>query len=156
MLPPNASIDAHIYFYQLQRLNQDLRNRTALVNLKRVMFHQENTWPHTARITSQKIEKFGLEKVPHSSYSFDLAPLDYHLICSLQNHLEETAFVTQNDVETDICEFSNESQKNFTVMDLISLLLDGRKSWIIRKCKWIVKSEINNKNGHDENVQYEW
>ena len=48
----------------------------------------------------------------HPPYSPDIALLDYHLFRSLQNYLKETAFVTQKDVETDICEFY-ESQNNF-------------------------------------------
>lgn len=75
------------------------------MNRKEVMFHQDNARPHTARITSQKIEELGWEKIPHPPYSSDLAPSDYHLFHSLQNHLEETAFVTQEEVKTDICEF---------------------------------------------------
>ena len=68
-----------------------------------LMFHQENVRSHTTRITSQKIEKLGLEKIPHPPYS----PSDYHLFRSLkiQNYLEKTAFLMKKHVETDICEF---------------------------------------------------
>ena len=52
-----------------------------------------------------------LGKIPHSSYSPDLAPSDHDLFQSLQNHLEETAIAMQEDVETDICEFFESKPK---------------------------------------------
>lgn len=137
-LPPNATINAQIYCQQLERLNQALRKkRPALVNRKRVMFHQDNARPHTARITSQKIEELGWEKIPHPPYSPDLAPSDYHLFRSLQNHLEETAFVTQEEVKTDICEFFESKPKEF-YSNGISKLVNRWKEVIDNQGKYIV------------------
>ena len=76
------------------------------------MFHQDNARPHTARITSQRVEELNVrEKIPHPSYSPDLAPSDYHLFRRLQNHLEETAFATPEEVKNAICEFFNSKSK---------------------------------------------
>ena len=114
LLPPNAIINAQLYWQQLEHLNQALRKkRPALVNQKGVMFHQDYTWHHTARITSQKIEELGWEKIPHQPYSPDLAPSDYHLFCRLQNHLEEKAFAMLEEVKNAICEFFNPKPKEF-------------------------------------------
>ena len=59
--------------------------RSSLVIRKGVIFHHDNTRPHSARITSNKIEELGWEKLLHPPYSPDIAPLDYHLFQSLQD-----------------------------------------------------------------------
>ena len=78
--------------------------RPTLVNQKDVMIHEDNTWFHITRITLQKIEELGWNKIPNPSYSPDLAPSDYYLFRSLQNHFKETAFVMQKVVKTGICD----------------------------------------------------
>ena len=65
------------------------------------MFHQDNAQP--IQQESQKIEELSWGKIFYPPYSPDHVPLDYHLFCSLKNHLEKTTFVTQKDVETNIC-----------------------------------------------------
>ena len=77
------------------------------------MFHQDNPRPHTTRITLQKIKELGWEKIPHSPQSHDSTSLNYNLFRSLQNHLGETAFVTQKDLKTDISEFFESNSKEF-------------------------------------------
>ena len=111
LLPPNATINAQLYCQQAFEPSFE-EKRLALVNRKGVMFHG-NARPHTARITSQKVEELGSEKIPHPPYSLNLAPPDYHLFGSLQNHLEETAFATPKEVKNAICAFFDSKPKEF-------------------------------------------
>ena len=100
------------------------------------MFHQDNARPHTARITSQKVEELGWEKIPHPPYSPDLAASDYHLFRSLQNHLKETAFATPEEVKMPFVSSSTQNQKNFTIMELISLLINEKRLQMMMMMMW--------------------
>ncbi|XP_013786728.1 histone-lysine N-methyltransferase SETMAR-like [Limulus polyphemus] len=127
LLPTNATINAQVYCQQLERLNAALKKkRPVLVNGRGVVFHQDNARPHTAKITSQKIEELGWEKIPHPPYSPDLAPLDYHLFHSLQNHLDGLTHTSHEEVETDISEFFSSKPKEFFSRGIKKL--DGEKS----------------------------
>ena len=59
--------------------------RPELATRKGVIFHQDNTRPHTSLVTRKKLLELGWEMTPHPPYSSDHAPSDYHLFRSLQN-----------------------------------------------------------------------
>jgi len=114
MLGMNETITAALYCQQLDRLMEALRKkRPALVNRLGVLFHQDNARPHTARTTSQKLEELGWEKMSHPPYSPDLAPTDYHLFRSLQNHLDGKSFNSQEDVQTAVTLFFDSKSEEF-------------------------------------------
>ena len=46
---------------------------------RKVILQHNNTRPHTARLTLEKIENMGWEVLPHPPCSPHLAPSDYHL-----------------------------------------------------------------------------
>ena len=48
--------------------------------------------PHTSLVTRKKLLELGWEVMPHPPYSPNLAPSDYHLFRSLQNHLNGKIF----------------------------------------------------------------
>ena len=75
----------------------------------------------------KKVEELGWEKILHPPYSPDLAPSDYHFFRSLQNHLEGTAFATPEEVKNAVRELFDSKPKIFTTMELISLLIDGKR-----------------------------
>lgn len=58
-----------------------------LVNRKNVILLHGNTRAHTERVTQEKILVLGWSVLPYPPYYPDLAPTDYHLICSLPNFL---------------------------------------------------------------------
>ena len=90
LLEVNETITAEVYCEQPQRLKTSPeQKRPALINRRGVLFHRDNVRPHTAQITSSKLEEFGWEKVPHPPYSPDIPPSDYHLFRSLQKHLDQ-------------------------------------------------------------------
>ena len=50
-----------------------------------MIFHQHNTRPHVSLMIRQKLLQLGWEVLIHPPYSPDTAPLDFHLLQSLQN-----------------------------------------------------------------------
>ena len=87
LVPLDATINAHVYYQQLERLNKALKKkRPVLGNQKGLMFHNNNARPFTAKLTSQKIEVLGTEKFFHLPFFPTLLLSKYCFFCSLQNH----------------------------------------------------------------------
>jgi histone-lysine N-methyltransferase SETMAR len=83
----------------LDRVNESLKEkRPHLVNKKGVVFYQDNARTHVSKMTQQKIKELNWEISDHQPYSPDLAPSDYHLFRSLQNHLNNKKFVRFEEV----------------------------------------------------------
>jgi len=77
-------IDSNLYCQQLERLRQTIeRKRPELINTKGVVFRHDNARPHTSLATRQKLKELGWKLDFDTSYSSDLASLDYHLFRSL-------------------------------------------------------------------------
>ncbi|GFW28594.1 histone-lysine N-methyltransferase SETMAR [Trichonephila clavipes] len=86
MLKPNLTITADRYVQQLQRVQEKLHEkRPALVNRKNVILLHDNTRPHTAKVTQEKIFELGWSVLPHPPYSPCFSPTDYHLLFSTKN-----------------------------------------------------------------------
>ena len=106
LLPTNTTITKEVYCAQLDRLNQELKNkRHHLVSRKGVILHHDNAKPHTAKMTLSKIQELGWEILPHPPYSPDLAPSDYHLFRSLQNFLRGKFYDNVKHIENDLKDF---------------------------------------------------
>ena len=57
LLDINQTITANVYSQQLQRLNEVLsQKRPALANQKAVILLHDNSRPHVAQLTQQKLE----------------------------------------------------------------------------------------------------
>jgi len=114
LLPKNQTITAAFYCKQLQRLYKALLEKhPGLINRKRVIFHQDNAKPHIAKLTQRKILQLGWELLPHSPYSPDLAPSDYHLFRSLEHHLRAHEFENEEEVQSAIANFISEKPASF-------------------------------------------
>ena len=103
LLPPNTSIDATLYCSQLERLQVALLIKRP--GRDKVILQHDNARPHTAKKTREKLKELGWEVLPHPAYSPDLAPSDYHLFRSLQNHLDEKRFDNRDELQRDIEDF---------------------------------------------------
>ena len=78
---------------------------SSLVNRKGVIFYSDNTKSHSARITCNKIEKLGWEKLPDPLYSPDIASSDYHSLRSLQHFTDGKEYPSREALETDLQNF---------------------------------------------------
>ena len=74
------------------KLDKEIKEkRPEVATSKGVIFHQDNARPHTSLVTRKKVLELGWKMMHHPPYSPDLAPPDYHLFRSLQNHLNDLA-----------------------------------------------------------------
>ena len=74
LLPRNQTISSDVYCRQLNKLNAAVKEkRLEVVNRKGVIFHHDNTTPHTFLATRQKLLRLGWEVMLHQPYSPDLA-----------------------------------------------------------------------------------
>ena len=93
LLSRNQTINANFYRRQLMKLDKEIKEKwPELATRKGVIFHQDNARPHTSLVTRKKLLELGWKVIPHPPYSLDLAPSDYHLFRSLQNHLNGKTF----------------------------------------------------------------
>jgi histone-lysine N-methyltransferase SETMAR len=68
LLGIHETINANVYSQQLQRLNEVLlQKRTVLANQKGVILLHDNSRPHVAKLTQQKIEQLGRKVLAHPS-----------------------------------------------------------------------------------------
>ena len=81
--------------------------------MKKILFLHDNARPHSAKVTQHKILELPWELLPHPAYSPDLAPTDYHLFHSLQNHLQGKNFESREDLGTYIQHFFDEKPGSF-------------------------------------------
>lgn len=106
LLSVGQTITAGLYSQQLERVHQALMHKEpALVNRKGVLLLHDNARPHVAREARDTIQRLGWETLPHPPYSPDLAPTDYHLFHSLDNHLRGKSFNNQPDLEKALTDF---------------------------------------------------
>ena len=114
LLPRNRTIDSNVYCRQLSKLNEEIKKkRPELANRKGMMFHHDNARPHTSLITRQKLIERNWELMPHPPYSPDLAPSDYHLFRSLQNHLNGKTFDSDQAVKNELDQFFASKNQGF-------------------------------------------
>jgi [histone H3]-lysine36 N-dimethyltransferase SETMAR len=106
LLRPGQTITGALYSTQLERVHQALKQKEpALVNRRGVLFLHDNARPHVARVARDTIQRLGWETLCHPPYSPDLAPSDYHLFHSLDNHLRGKSFPNEEAVRQALTTF---------------------------------------------------
>jgi histone-lysine N-methyltransferase SETMAR len=78
-------------------------------------------------MTQQKIKEMNWEILDHPPYSSELAPSDYHLFRSLQNHLNNKKSERFEEVNDAILAYFESNQEVFTRPELKSLRHVGRR-----------------------------
>ena len=110
-LDDNTTVTASLYCAQLQNVADALfRSRP---QQDKVYFSHDNARPHVAKVTRQKIIDLGWELLHQSPCSPDMAPTDYHLFRSLQNHLSGKTFDNRTNLENEICRHFNSLSPSF-------------------------------------------
>jgi histone-lysine N-methyltransferase SETMAR len=98
----------------LDQVNECLEEkRPHLVSRKGVDLHQVNAHPHVSKMMQQKIKELNWEISDHPPYSPDLAPSDYHLLRSLQNHLHNKKFERFEEVNNAILAYFESKPRSF-------------------------------------------
>lgn len=72
---------------------------SALVNGKESVLLHDNTRPHVAQLTLQKLNEFCYETLKHQPYSLKLSPTDLYFFKYLDNFLQEKCFEKEDDVK---------------------------------------------------------
>lgn len=128
LLPKNSTITAAFYAQQLVRVHKALVHKhPALVTRKGIVFLHDNARPHVAKLSRDKIKELGWEVLPHPPYSPDIAPSDYHLFRSLQHHLSEKIFETEDMLKHDIDTFFASKPPSFFRSGIESLATRWQK-----------------------------
>ena len=121
-LPRKQTINSNVYYRQLMKLDKEIREkRPELETRKGVIFHQDNARPHTSLVTRKKLLELGWEVMPHPPYSPDLAPSDYHLFRSLQNHLNGKTFDSNEAVKNELIQFFASKNQTFYESGIMKL-----------------------------------
>ena len=115
-LPDGCIITADLYCQQLNRVAAKLKGKQ-----DRIYFLHDNARPHVAKSTRQKLLSLGWITVPHSPYSPDLAPTDYHLYRSLSNYLREKEFNDESQIKMDLLNFFDQKTQDFYESGILSL-----------------------------------
>ncbi|PIC32650.1 hypothetical protein B9Z55_012898 [Caenorhabditis nigoni] len=111
LLPDGTTVNADVYCSQIQ--NMVKQYRLLRPESDRIILLHDNARPHTALKTRNKIRELDIEVLPHPPYSPDLAPTDYHLFHSLQNHLRGRKFDDRAHLETDLKAFFDAQPAEF-------------------------------------------
>ncbi|CAF4865640.1 unnamed protein product [Rotaria socialis] len=108
LLPTGCTITADLYCKLLGRVAAKLQGKQ-----DKIYFLHDNARPHIAKSTREKLLKLGWITVPHSPYSPDLAPTDYHLYRSPSNHLNEKKFDGEKHLKMDLADFFGQKSQDF-------------------------------------------
>ena len=97
------------------KLDQEIKEKRSELAI------QDNARPHTSLVMCKKLLELGWEVMPHPPYSPDLAPSDYHLFRSLQNHLNGKTFNWNKAVENDLIQFFASKNQTFYESEIMKL-----------------------------------
>ena len=78
-------------------------------------FSTTMSWPHVTQPKFQKLNELGYKVLPHSPYSPDLPPTDYHFFKYLNNTLQRKGFHNQQEAENAFWEFAEFWNMDFYV-----------------------------------------
>ena len=94
---PSKTITSEKYAQQIDEMHWKLKHlMLTLVNRMGPILLHDNTWPHIAQPMLQKSSELGYEVLPHTPYSPDLLPTDYHFFKQLDNFWQGKCFHNQH------------------------------------------------------------
>ena len=95
------TINANRYQQTLTKLKSDIHNKRR-TKPKPMILHHDNARPHTAKKTSEVIEKLNFNLLPHPPYSPDLAPADFCLFPKMKALLRGHLFDNRDNLEREV------------------------------------------------------
>lgn len=108
ILPEKTTIDSVKYCSQLDEVRKKAENIYG-----KIYFLHDNARPHVSKLTREKLLSFKWTILPHSSYSPDISPTDYHLFHSLSSHLKDKKFDHLDELKLFLKFFLKIKLKNF-------------------------------------------
>ncbi|KOC63732.1 Histone-lysine N-methyltransferase SETMAR [Habropoda laboriosa] len=99
----------------------------ALMNRKGPILLNDNARPHVASITVQKLLQLDINVLPHSPYSSDLSPTDFHFFCSLNSFLAQKRFGKQEDIKNAFQQFLSLRDSDFYIRGINALVIRWQK-----------------------------
>lgn len=97
-VPSGQTVTGVFYAGVLRRL-RDRINRVRPEIKQDWILHHDNAPPHTARVTTETLEKMPVTLLPQPPYSPDLAPSDFFLFPLIKRDLKGKRFDTIDDVQ---------------------------------------------------------
>ena len=111
-LQKGKTITGLYYSELLGRFDEALQKKRPRLQRKKVLFHHDNTPPHSSHIVAAKLAELRYELLPHPPYSPDLAPCDFFLFPNMKKWLGGKRFTSNEEViaetEAYFAEFDNE------------------------------------------------
>lgn len=134
-LEPGQTINAVRYIQTVLKLRRALREKRPG---KKIILQHDNAWPHTDRVTVEKIRTFGWETLPQSPYSPDLAPSDYHLFGSVKEQLRGQRYETLEDIRKAVRQCLREDETDFYSKGIFKLT-ERREKCVQRNGDYVEK-----------------
>jgi hypothetical protein len=89
LLERNMTVSTERHCQHLRRLEEEIQ-QTRPGRRHELILHQDNAGRHTANMTKAAIKELDWQILPHSLYSLDLVPSDYHLYNDLREFSSTT------------------------------------------------------------------
>ena len=115
----------------LQKLNTNVTKSRKSLGISGCFLHIDNAPSHNATVTSKKIQKLGIKRMPHTAYSPDIAPCDFWLFGIVKEKIKGLSFRNEDELIQKISEILNGISS-----DEIS---DVYAEWCYR-LEWVIKN----------------
>jgi hypothetical protein len=102
--PPGSTMSAAAYQETLERLKEAIQHkRSGLLTKGLGVLHlYDDARPYSAAAAVNLLKSWGWEILPHTPYSPDLAPSDFHLCLKMKKQLRGQRFHSNEDVQNEI------------------------------------------------------
>ncbi|GFR73799.1 transposase [Elysia marginata] len=88
----NQSKASSISSLFITKVKSAINEQRPKVSTSRILLLHDNAGPHKARATTQSLRELGIQVLPHTAYSPDLAPCDFWLFPILKERLAGQKF----------------------------------------------------------------
>ena len=96
----------------LPQVFETVQNQRPKTGLRGLILHHDNARPHTAKVTTEYLERQNMKILPHPPYSPDLAPCDFWLFGNLKKSLRNRRFASEEELDDAVNEYLQSIQKN--------------------------------------------